>query len=110
MLDLKTLYPNEVVKGRDGKRWATVEFDIVAPHDGKFVLEMHNDYYGELSVNGGTAVATKGPYGGYAPHEVVLRKGANHVVFRTRSGSGGNWSVGFRMPGKSGAKFNFGKN
>ena len=57
MLDLKTLYPNEVVKGRDGKRWATVEFDIVAPHDGKFVLEMHNDYYGALRIDESAADA-----------------------------------------------------
>ena len=105
MLDLKKLYPNEVVKGRDGERWATVEFDIVAPHDGKFVLEMHNDYHGELSVNGGVAVATKGPYSGYEPREVVLRKGMNHVAFRTRSGSGGEWTVGFRMPRTGGASF-----
>lgn len=72
----------------DGERWATVGFDIVAPHDGEFVLEMHNDCHGDLSVNGGAAVATKGPYSGYAPHEVILRKGVNHVAFHTRSCSG----------------------
>ena len=105
MLDLKKIYPDDVVKGRDGERWATVEFDIVAPHDGKFVLEMHNDYHGELSVNGGATVATKGPYSGYEPLEVVLREGVNRIVFRTRSGSGGEWAVGFRTPRSEGVSF-----
>ena len=104
-LDLKKIYPNDVVKGRDGERWATVEFDIIVPHEGNFALQMHNDYYGELSVNGSAAVETKGPCSGYEPHEVILRKGVNHVAFRTRSGSGGEWTVGFRMPQTSGVKF-----
>ena len=109
MLDLKTLYPNEVVKGRDGERWATVEFVIVAPHDGEFPLEMHNDYFGELSVNGGDAVAMEGPWRGFEARLISLHKGENLIRFRTRSGSGGKWSVGFRMPRNSGAKFNCGE-
>jgi hypothetical protein len=109
MLDLKTLYPNEVVKGRDGERWATVEFVIVAPHDGEFPLEMHNDYYGELSVNGGDAVAMEGPWRGFEARLISLHKGENLIRFRTRSGSGGKWSVGFRMPRNNGAKFNCGE-
>ena len=105
VLDLKKIYPDAVIKGREGERWATVEFDIVAPHDGEYPLELHNDYFGEMSVNGGEFVATEGPWNGYETKPVNLRKGINHVCFRTRSGRGGQWTVGFRMPRSCGASF-----
>ena len=105
VLDFKKIYPDAVIKGREGEKWAKVEFDIVAPHDGEYSLEIHNDFYGELSVNGGEVEPTKGPWNGFDPKTVLLRKGVNHIVFRTRSGCGGNWTVGFRMPRSSGASF-----
>lgn len=105
VLDIKKIYPDAVIKGREGEKWAKVEFDIVAPHDGEYSLEIHNDFYGELSVNGGEVEPTQGPWNGFDPKTVLLRKGANHIVFRTRSGCGGNWTVGFRMPRSSGALF-----
>ena len=104
-LDLKKIYPDAVVKGRDGVKWATVEFDIAVPHDGEFSLEIHNDYWGEISLNGGAAEVTNGPWNGFDPKTVLLHKGVNHIVFRTRSGMGGNWTVGFRMPRKCEASF-----
>ena len=105
VLDLKKIYPDAVVKGREGERWATVEFNIVAPHDGEYPLGLHNDYFGEMSVNGGEFVATEGPWNGYETKPVNLRKGINHVCFRTRAGRGGQWTVGFRMPRSCGASF-----
>ena len=104
--NLVRLYPEAVVKGRDGEKWAKIEFDITAPSDGEYSLEIHNDYYGRLSVNGGVEEVTDGPWKGFRRNAVALRKGANHIVFRTRSGMGGNWTVGFRMPRSSGAMFN----
>ena len=106
-LDLGKIYPDALVKGRDGEKWATLEFDIVAPCDGEFPLEMHNDYYGELSVNGGDAVATEGPWRGFEVRPITLHKGVNHIRFRTRAGSGGRWTTGFRLPSGSGASFMF---
>ncbi len=99
------LYPDAVKKGRDGKKWATVEFDIVVPKDGEYPLEIHNDYYGKLSVNGGEEVDVEGPWLGFGRRDVTLRKGSNHITFRTRSGSGGNWTVGFRASRDCGVLF-----
>lgn len=110
LLDLAKIYPGDVSRGSDGERWATLEFAIVAENEGEYALEMHNDYYGELSVNDGEAVKTQGPFSGFETIRVMLRKGENRIRFRTRAGSGGKWTTGFRMPRNSGAKFNFGKN
>ena len=97
-LDLGKVYPGDVRAGADGSRWATLEFGIETETAGTFALDVHNDFFGELSVNGSPAVALKGPYAGYTPVNVRLQAGLNTIVFRTRSGSGGKWTTGFRLP------------
>jgi len=103
--DLKSVYPDAVVAGRDGVRWAAIEFAILAERSGEYTLDVHNDYFGELSVNDGPIARMEGPWMGFKGVKVNLRAGVNHVRFRTRSGSGGKWTVGFRMAGNDGVRF-----
>ena len=103
-LDLGKIYPGDVRQGSDGDRWATLEFGLETECAGASALEIHNDFFGELSVNGGPSVALKGPYVGYTPVNVQLQAGLNKIVFRTRSGSGGKWTTGFRLPGSGVAR------
>ena len=105
LLVLKRIYPNDVVLGQEGKRWAELEFGIVAERAGTYSLDVHNDYFGRLSVNGGPAIEIKGPWEGYTGIKVELKAGTNHVKFRTRSGLGGKWTVGFRVSHSDSLKF-----
>ena len=112
-IDLAKLYPGEVVKGRRGTRWATVEFEIEAKESGSLTFLRHNDVIGMLSVNGKPAWGSTGvelpadaefglelygPSVGWAPTRIRVEKGVNRIRYRTRAGSGGAWTCGFRVP------------
>ena len=98
LLDLNELYPGEVRKGEDGRRVATVRFNIRASSSGRFPIFWHNDYYGEISVNGGNAKEVEGPWFGFEKMYIDLNKGENAIEFKTRAGSGGKWTIGFQIP------------
>ena len=105
LLDLKKLYPGEVCKGEDGKRVATVVVKVLAPSSGRFPVLWHNDYFGEISINGGEPKTVRGPWLGFERTTVDLEKGENTIEIKTRAGSGGKWTVGFQVPAASGLTF-----
>jgi GH35 family endo-1,4-beta-xylanase len=99
-VDLKKIYPNEVVSGRDGKRWAKVETSVIAPKDGEYVLMRYNEYWGEIIVNGISLGEFNGPVTP-TPITLKLKKGENTIIYRTRAGSGGVWKCGLLVHGDS---------
>ena len=102
LLDIAKIYPDGVGgEGRCGTRWAEVSFKLRARKAGEYELLRINDYFGEMSVNGGKAVSCKGPEElkmGYGATKVRLAAGENTIVFRTRAGLSGKWICGFRVP------------
>ena len=104
-LDLKKLYPGDVSKGEDGKRVVSVRIKIKAPLAGRFPILWHNDYFGEITVNGGEPKEVKGPWLGFERMYVDLNEGENIIEFKTRAGSGGVWTIGFQVPAASGLAF-----
>lgn len=99
-VDLKKIYPEEVVSGRDGGRWAEVATSVTAPSDGEYVLMRYNEYWGEIIVNGESLGAFDGPVTP-TPITLKLKKGENRIVYRTRAGSGGVWKCGLLIHGDS---------
>lgn len=99
-VDLKKIYPNEVVSGRDGKRWAKVETSVIAPKDGEYVMMRYNEYWGEIIVNGESLGEFNGPVTP-TPIKLKLKKGENTIIYRTRAGSGGVWKCGLLVHGDS---------
>ena len=99
-VDLKKIYPDEVVSGRDGKRWAEVAARMTAPADGEYVLMRYNEYWGEIIVNGESLGTFNGPVTP-VPITLKLKKGENRIVYRTRAGSGGVWKCGLLIHGDS---------
>lgn len=96
--DLLTIYPGEAVKGSNGKRTAEVAFSLSAPRAGRYRVFRHNDYYGEISVNGGKPMVVNGPFDGWIAMEIDLKAGKNDIRYRTRAGAGGMWTWGFGVP------------
>ena len=99
-VDIKKIYPDEVVSGRDGKRWAEVAASVTAPADGEYVLMRYNEYWGEIIVNGESLGSFNGPVTP-TPITLKLKKGENRIVYRTRAGSGGVWKCGLLIHGDS---------
>ena len=99
-LDLKALYPDAVQRGKDGARWADVEFDVEAPAAGASEFFLNNDWYGEIFVNGTKLEDRGGPDDGYAPVGLKLKAGTNRIRVRTRAGCAGSWRIGVAVPVK----------
>ena len=101
VLDLKRIYPDAVVAGRDGERWATVEFTLTAPADGEYELLRLCDWYGEWKVNGESRGTINGPSQAVEKMRLRLGKGENRIEVRTRSGCGGRWLFSILLPRES---------
>ena len=93
-LDLAKIYPEAVVKGRSGERWADVEFTYRADEAGYRRFRFRNDYWGEVYLNGVPVCETRGDGDLY----LNLRSGDNTIRMRTRCGIAGLWYVSFRLP------------
>ena len=93
-IDLTKLYPNEVMRGTVGTRWAEIACTLTAPADGDYTYLVFNDWFGEYSANGGAPVAANGPSDFTRALTLTLRKGENRLVYRTRAGSSGKWLFG----------------
>lgn len=103
ILDLAALYPDAVEAGTDGTRWAEIACTLVAPRGGSYRLRRINDWWGRVIVNGEDQGALVGEADKGHPKvfEVKLRAGENRLLFKTRSGSGGQWIAGLFLPGDS---------
>ena len=95
VLDLKKIYPADVVKGRDGARTAKIVFTCDSEEDGTVNLCYQNDWWGHVYVNGRDCGETKGPWGVFRRMPIEVRKGANEIRFESRAGSGGEWRATF---------------
>ena len=100
VLDLKKMYPSDVVKGEDGKRTAKIVFAVEAAEAGTLDLYYQNDWWGRFFVNGRDCGETKGPWGVYRRKRIEVRKGANEIRFESRAGSGGHWRFSVQVSGK----------
>ena len=100
VLDLKGIYPSDVVKGEDGKRTAKIVFTVEAAEAGTLDLYYQNDWWGRLFVNGRDCGETKRPWGVYRRKRIEVRKGANEIRFESRAGSGGHWQFSVQVSGK----------
>ena len=69
--------------------------------DGDYEVEMFNDYFGELSVNGGEVKKTNGPSDDWRAEILRLKSGRNTIRLRTCAGSGGKWECAFALPASS---------
>ena len=109
-VDFAKIYPDDIVCGRDGTRWADIEVRIKRSADGIERLYIDQDWYGSFVLNGESyAKSINGSQAVY----VNLRKGVNTLAFRSRGGCSGHWHLGLafdtpRTPGETLAKVDFG--
>ena len=109
-VDFAKIYPDDIVRGRDGTRWASVEARIERKADGTERLYIDQDWYGSFVLNGESyAKSIDGSQAVY----VNLKKGVNTLSFRSRGGCSGHWHLGLafdtpRTPGKPFAMVDFG--
>ena len=101
-LDLKRVYPEAVVRGSVGERWADVACTLVVPKDGVYGVRYQNDWFGRLFVNGVRVGGDlEGPYSGLRRLELPLKAGENAFRFQTRAGSAGGWTFSLCVPSDS---------
>lgn len=100
LVDFKKIYPADIVKGRDGTRWADVSIQVEVSRDGVYQFARVNDYYGRLLVNGEDLGPREGPWDERTPipFSVRLKAGVNTLTLRTRSGCGGTWKTAIYLP------------
>ena len=97
-LDLRHVYPDDVVPGENGTRWAEVTFSVEAPEAGDYEFGIVNDYFGELTVNGKFVREANGLGTSWGKIAIPLEKGRNDILFRTRSGQYAGWPFGLEFP------------
>ena len=113
-LDLAKIYPADFRKGAVGERWADVETTIESDADKSGRIYYMNDWYGELHVNEACiAKNLSGPCQGFNVLRIPLRKGANTIRLRTRSGIA-SWTCslahdGVKRPGEADCTVDFTK-
>lgn len=93
-LDLAKIYPEAVVKGRSGDRWAEVEFAYRADTAGYRRFKVKNDHWGEVYLNGAPICETQGDF----EIPLDLKAGDNTIRIRTRCGISGGWAMSVQLP------------
>ena len=94
-VDLAAMFPDAVRKGEEGRRWAELSFDIESADEGQTAIWFRNDWFGQLYVNNARIDGNvDGPQFGWGRQSVELKKGRNRIIYRTRAGTGGQWTCG----------------
>ena len=97
ILDLKAIYPADVIRGKTGTRAAEIAFALESAKGGKTACRYKLDWFGDLFVNGQSVRKIAGPCTDFGFLELDLKPGRNDLKVVTRSGSGGNWYFSFEV-------------
>lgn len=79
------------VLNADGVENVSLTFNVVAPRDMQLEIGEMNDWFGELTVNGGYIRSFSGTTDEWKRVNIQLKEGENTIEFKTRCGSSGNW-------------------
>ena len=79
------------VLNADGVENVSLTFNVVAPRDMQLEIGEMNDWFGELTVNGGYIRSFSGTTDEWKRVKIQLKEGENTIEFKTRCGSSGNW-------------------
>ena len=92
-LDFTKVYPGEIKKDEVGEHYAEARAVVDGGKGGTRTLLVYQDWFGELSVNGGKAMTFDGPCDNEELRhvELVLKPGRNEIRMRVRAGSDGRW-------------------